>query len=58
MAYQLDLPARPGTLSELPQVIAKSLSIQPNEIYKARDYLIVYNTQNEIESLEEKEKRL
>ena len=50
--YQLDLPARPGTLSELPQVIAKSLSIQPNEIYKARDYLIVYNTQNEIESLQ------
>ena len=50
--YQLDLPAQPGTLSELPQVIAKSLSIQPNEIYKARDYLIVYNTQNEIESLQ------
>ncbi len=39
-------------MSELPQVIAKSLSIQPNEIYKARDYLIVYNTQNEIESLQ------
>ena len=50
--YQLDLPAQPGTLSELPQVSAKSLSIQPNEIYKARDYLIVYNTQNEIESLQ------
>ena len=50
--YQLDMPARPGTLSELPQVIAKSLSIQPNEIYNARDYLIVYDTQNEIESLQ------
>ena len=32
--YQLDLPARPGTWANCTQVIAKSLSIQPNEIYK------------------------
>ena len=49
--YQLDLPARPGAASELPQVIAQALSIPPKEVYKARDYLLVYNNQAEIESL-------
>ena len=49
--YQLDLPARPATVSELPEVITQALSIQPKEVYKARDYLLVYDTQAEIESL-------
>ena len=49
--YQLDLPARPGEVSKLPKVIAQALSIQPKEIYKARDYLLVYNSQSKIESL-------
>ena len=49
--YQLDLPARPGAASELPEVISQALSIQPKEVYKARDYLLVYNNQAEIESL-------
>ena len=49
--YQLDLPARPAAVSELPEIISKALSIQPKEVYKARDYLLVYDTQAEIESL-------
>lgn len=49
--YQLDLPARLGAVSSLPEVIAQSLSIQPQSIYKARDYLLVYDAQAEIESL-------
>ena len=49
--YQLDLPARPGAVSELPEVITQALSIQPKKIYKARDYLLVYDSQAEIESL-------
>ena len=49
--YQLDMPARPGIISELPQVIIQALSLQPKEVYKARDYLLVYDTQAEIESL-------
>ena len=49
--YQLDLPARPGAVSELPEVITQALSIQPKEVYKARDYLLVYDSQAEIESL-------
>jgi PhzF family phenazine biosynthesis protein len=49
--YQLDLPARPGAVSELPEIITQALSIQPKKIYKARDYLLVYDSQAEIESL-------
>ena len=49
--YHLDLPARPGAVSELPEVISQALSVQPKEVYKARDYLCVYDTQAEIESL-------
>ena len=49
--YQLDLPARPGIVSSLPEVIAKALSIQPLSVYKARDYLLVYDTQADIKSL-------
>ena len=50
--YQLDMPSRPGTVSSLPKVIAQALSIQPQTVYKARDYLLVYNNQSEIEALE------
>ena len=50
--YNLDLPTRPGAASELPEVISQALSIQPKEVYKARDYLLVYNNQAEIEALE------
>ena len=49
--YQLDLPARLGVVSELPKVIAQALSIPPQSVYKAKDYLLVYDTQFEIESL-------
>jgi predicted PhzF superfamily epimerase YddE/YHI9 len=38
-------------VSELPEVITQALSIQPKKIYKARDYLLVYDSQAEIESL-------
>ena len=49
--YELDLPARPALVSSLPEIIAKALSIQPVSVYKARDYLLVYDTQADIKSL-------
>ena len=30
--YQLDMPARPGVVSELPKVIIQALSLQPKEV--------------------------
>lgn len=46
--YYLDLPSRMSVASKLPEVIRSSLSIQPKEIYKSRDYLLVYDTEQDI----------
>ena len=45
------LPRREGKPSILPKIIKNSLNIQPKEVYKSRDYLLVYNSQSEIESI-------
>ncbi|MTI87006.1 MAG: PhzF family phenazine biosynthesis protein [Balneolaceae bacterium] len=49
--YFLDFPSRMPIASELPETIIKSLNIQPKEVYKSRDYLLVYDTEQEIESI-------
>ena len=36
---------------ELPEIIKKSLNIQPKEILKARDYMLVYDSKQEIEKI-------
>jgi len=48
---EMDFPSRPPNPSELPQTIKNSLSNQPNEVYKARDYVLVYNSENDIKNL-------
>ncbi len=49
--YHLNLPSRIPRLSELPELIKKSLNIQPKEVYKSRDYLLIYNNEQEIENI-------
>jgi len=49
--YYLDFPSRMPIASELPEVIKNSLNIQPSEVYKSRDYLLVYNSQSEVENI-------
>lgn len=49
--YYLDFPSRMPILSELPELIKKSLNIQPLEVHKSRDYLLVYNTEQEIKDI-------
>jgi PhzF family phenazine biosynthesis protein len=49
--YYLDFPSRMPIVSELPETINKSLSIQPKEVYKSRDYLLVYDTEQEIDKI-------
>ena len=49
--YSLDFPSRMPVVSELPEVIRKSLNIQPKEVLKSRDYLLVYDTKQEIENI-------
>ena len=49
--YHLNLPSRIPRLSELPELIKKSLNIQPKEVYISRDYLLIYNNEQEIENI-------
>lgn len=46
--FCLNFPVREGVKSQLPLQIQNSLSIQPVEVYKSRDYHLVYNTPQEI----------
>ncbi len=50
--YILDFPSRNPIVAQLPETIKKSLNIQPKEIYKSRDYVLVYETEEEIRNIE------
>lgn len=49
---ELDFPARPPQKAELPQIIKDGLNIQPLEVWKARDYLLVYENETAIKSIQ------
>ncbi|WP_115462153.1 PhzF family phenazine biosynthesis protein [Winogradskyella aurantiaca] len=50
-SYFLDFPSRMPKTTELPNIIKESLNIQPKEVYKSRDYLLVYNTEKDIKNI-------
>ena len=45
---ELDFPSRPPIRAELPAVIRQGLSVQPLEVWKARDYVLVYESEADI----------
>ena len=49
--YSLDFPSRMPVVSKLPACIAAALSIPPKEVYKSRDYMLVYETEQDIKNL-------
>ena len=49
--YSLDFPSRVPIVSKLPEIIKKSLNIQPKEVYKLIDYLLVYETEKEVKNI-------
>lgn len=49
--YTLDLPARLPIQEGLPEIIKNSLNIQPKEVLKSRDYVLVYENETEIKDL-------
>ena len=49
--YYLDLPSRMPLAAELPEIIKKSLNIQPTEVYKSRDYVLIYDTEQDIKNI-------
>ena len=50
--YYLNLPSRKPVNARLPNKIKSALSIQPEYILKSRDYLLVYNNEQEIKGLQ------
>ena len=49
--YTLDLPSRPPAIADSHQVIKDSFNIQPKEVLKARDYVLVYDNETDIKNL-------
>ncbi len=49
--YFLNFPSRMPIASKLPEIIEKSLNISPKEVYKSRDYVLVYDTEEEIKNI-------
>ena len=49
--YHLDFPTRMPVPAELPSIIAKALSHLPNEVFKARDYVLVYDNEAAIRNI-------
>ncbi|PKQ65428.1 isomerase [Labilibaculum filiforme] len=49
--YVLNFPFRMPKVAILPEIIKESLNIQPKEVYLARDYVLVYNSEAEIKAL-------
>ena len=49
---KMDFPARMPTPKELPEAIAKSLNILPKEVLKARDYVLVYESEKDIRAIQ------
>ncbi|WP_440066963.1 PhzF family phenazine biosynthesis protein [Tenacibaculum discolor] len=49
--YSMDLPSRMPVASELPEIIQKSLNIVPKEVLKSRDYVLVYDSEEEIKNV-------
>ena len=50
--YTLDLPSRMPNAAELPIVIKEALSAQPKEVYKARDYLLIYEDEEQVKNIQ------
>ncbi|NND50915.1 MAG: PhzF family phenazine biosynthesis protein [Flavobacteriaceae bacterium] len=48
---EMNFPSRPPSPIDLPEVIANALSIQPQEVFKARDYMLVYESEQQLSDL-------
>jgi PhzF family phenazine biosynthesis protein len=49
--YIMDFPSRMPTVAALPLNIYDSLNIKPIEVYKSRDYVLVYGSQADIKNI-------
>lgn len=47
----LDFPARPAAAAEAPAGLIGAIRPEPIEVYKSRDYMLVFNSEDEIRSI-------
>jgi PhzF family phenazine biosynthesis protein len=50
--YALDFPSRMPIPTDLPEIISKALSIQPKTVLKARDYVLVFDLEEDIKNIQ------
>jgi len=50
--YALDLPSRKPVPCELPDNIRRALQNQPKQVLKARDYVLVHDTEEEVKNIQ------
>ncbi|RAW01848.1 PhzF family phenazine biosynthesis protein [Pseudochryseolinea flava] len=49
--YTMDFPSRMPTSAALPAIIQQSLNIQPKEVLKSRDYVLVYDSESDVKNI-------
>lgn len=49
--YKMDFPSRMPTPNNLPENIQNALNIQPKEVLKSRDFVLVYNNETEVRNI-------
>ncbi|MDR4890692.1 MULTISPECIES: PhzF family phenazine biosynthesis protein [unclassified Chryseobacterium] len=49
--YYMDFPSRMPETATLPDIITRSLTIQPKEVFKSRDYVLVYDAEEDIKNI-------
>lgn len=47
----LDFPSRPGIAAQAPAELIQGLAAQPREVYKARDWMCVFETESDVRGL-------
>ena len=50
--YFLDFPSRPPERTKLPELIKNSINISPLEVFKSRDYVLLFESEQQIQDLE------
>lgn len=50
--YILNFPARKPEPSDLPDLLKKAINIMPDAVLKARDYVLVYSSEDDIRNIE------
>ncbi|QOG01131.1 PhzF family phenazine biosynthesis protein [Flavobacterium sp. MDT1-60] len=49
--YKMDFPSRMSLKANLPAVIENAISIKPKEVFKSRDYVLVYDNESQIRNM-------